>query len=268
MPDRGPMAVTNDKLDEVLLELYSLNLTIRDLLIAEKQAAQPPVIQVTSPEVDLTPLAQALGNTAPAVDFDQLYAAVAALANDGAVDRQIVTALGELKKELADLGVGMRAIAGAPTGGGGAVYLADNQVFRTLIQNPDPIPVTGSFTTTPSGTQNVAVTSSVEVEVKNDSGNPLSVRDDFTTGEILADQAGAGGVLTFTFSSPVQMVWVRDTGATTTNVSRVDPFGGTPNASTGIPVPNGEPTPITVTTSQVKVYAASGSTISVYGYRR
>lgn len=96
----------------------------------------------------------------------------------------------------------------------------------------------------------------------------LKVHDDYQTGEILADQVGAGGVLTFTFSEPVHMLWINDIGATTTNVSRADPFGGTPNATTGITVPNGTPTPITVTTSSVKVYAPTGSTISVYGYRR
>ena len=34
------------------------------------------------------------------------------------------------------------------------------------------------------------------------------VADDFGGGEVLADQAGAGAVLTFSFSAPVQLVWV------------------------------------------------------------
>lgn len=135
-------------------------------------------------------------------------------------------------------------------------------------------PVTGTFWQTtqpvsaatlplPTGAaQNTTLTDgSVRV------GGTVAVQDKFSGGEILADQVGAGAVLTFTFTSAVQMVWVRDIGATLTNVSRADPFGGTPTATLGIAIPNGEPTPLTITTSSVKVYAPVGSTISVYGYR-
>lgn len=134
-------------------------------------------------------------------------------------------------------------------------------------------PVTGTFWQTtqpvsaatlplPTGAaQNTTLTDgSVRV------GGTVAVQDKFSTGQILADQAGAGAVLTFTFSSPVNLVWVTDSGAVTTNVSRADPFGGTPSATLGIPVLNAAPTPLTVTTSSVKVYAPAGTTISVHGY--
>lgn len=92
---------------------------------------------------------------------------------------------------------------------------------------------------------------------------------EYIGGQALADQVGAAAVQTFTFSTPVDFIWVTDIGATTTNVSRVDPFGGTPAATTGIPVLNGAPTPINVVPSSatVKVYAPVGSTITMYGLR-
>lgn len=100
--------------------------------------------------------------------------------------------------------------------------------------------------------------------------NTLQVKDDYQVGEILADQSGVGGVLNFDFSNPVDFIWVTDIGATTTNISRVDPFGGTPSSSLGIPVFNATPTPINVTPARtrIQVYAPSGSTITMYGYRR
>lgn len=43
-----------------------------------------------------------------------------------------------------------------------------------------PVPVSGTVTATPSGTQDVNVVSSVEVEVKNDTGNPVPVNGTVT----------------------------------------------------------------------------------------
>lgn len=83
-------------------------------------------------------------------------------------------------------------------------------------------------------------------------------------GEILADQLGDGTVKTFTFSSPVQLVWIRFDGGN----GRVDPFGGTPDLVTdaGIFCENGIPTPITVQCTVLKAIGSVGS-IRVYGYR-
>lgn len=90
------------------------------------------------------------------------------------------------------------------------------------------------------------------------------VADDYTGGETLADQPGANTVLTFTFSAPVQMVVIEARGATV----RADPFGGTPTAGKGVVCFDGTPTYVPVTTSQVKVHAPGGATVSVYGLRR
>lgn len=94
--------------------------------------------------------------------------------------------------------------------------------------------------------------------------NPLPVRDQFISGEILADQAGAGAVLTFTFSSAVQFVSVRCDGGD----ARVDPYGGTPSATLGIVCDDGvalqRPVP---STTAIKVYAPAASTVSVDGAR-
>ena len=95
---------------------------------------------------------------------------------------------------------------------------------------------------------------------------PPAVRDDYQTGDVLADQSGAGGVLTFTFPAPVQLAVVHATGAGLT--ARADPFGGAPSASTGVKCPDDVPTYIPVVTSTIKVYAPSGMTVGVWGYRR
>lgn len=89
------------------------------------------------------------------------------------------------------------------------------------------------------------------------------VRESFVGGQALPDQSGAGGVLTFTFSSPVDLFWVRSVGG----VSRADPFGGTPSVSAGVYCGADEPTPLSVTTTTVRVFAPAGATVSVWGFR-
>jgi hypothetical protein len=98
----------------------------------------------------------------------------------------------------------------------------------------------------------------------------VPVADDYPAGEILADQTGPG-VLTFTFSAPVQTVWVyavHTTDPASTAEVRVDPFGGTPSASLGIPVSLGGGFPIPAVTDEVAVFAPSGVRCTVYGNRR
>lgn len=87
--------------------------------------------------------------------------------------------------------------------------------------------------------------------------------DKFSGGEYLADQTSAGSALTFTFAAAVHIVWVRCDGGN----GRADPFGGTPNATSGILCEDAVPQPITVTTSSVKVYAAAATNIRVWGFR-
>jgi hypothetical protein len=95
----------------------------------------------------------------------------------------------------------------------------------------------------------------------------LVVRDEYQGGEVLADQTGAAGVLTFTFTSAVQLAVV-DANGVATDIARADPFGGTPTATLGIPCRDETPTFMPVATSTVKVFAPSAMVVSVYGYRR
>jgi len=94
----------------------------------------------------------------------------------------------------------------------------------------------------------------------------VTVADDYQGGEVLADQAGVGGVLTFTFTSAVQLVVVHARGLNL--VARADPFGGVPASSQGIICGDDIPTYIPVATSSVKVFAPAGMTVTVHGMRR
>lgn len=102
-----------------------------------------------------------------------------------------------------------------------------------------------------------------ELETKAGRLDRQPTRDDFTDGEALDDQIGSGGVLTFTFTSPVNLVWVRSVGG----VARCDPFGGAPSATRGVYCADDEPAPITVNAESVAVFAPAGATVSVWGFR-
>lgn len=93
----------------------------------------------------------------------------------------------------------------------------------------------------------------------------LAVADDYQTFEALADQVGAGGVLTFTFSAAVNLVVVHAVGAS--QIARAATTQ-TPTASLGARCPDDAPTYLPVTTTAVKVFAPNGMTVSVWGYRR
>lgn len=92
-------------------------------------------------------------------------------------------------------------------------------------------------------------------------------QDDYNAGQCLAEQTGAGAVLTFTFASPVNLVLIEAVGSGS-QVARVDPFGGTPTANLGIRADDAVPTYLPVTTSSVKVFAPASMVVSVAGFRR
>lgn len=94
-------------------------------------------------------------------------------------------------------------------------------------------------------------------------GGTLTVTDRDDTLEVLTDQAGADAVLTFTFAASSQPWVYVDTG----DPVRVTGNDQTPTASFGIPVASGSPFPIPVLAATLKVYAATGQTVSVYGTR-
>lgn len=120
------------------------------------------------------------------------------------------------------------------------------------------------------GASSVTVTNSVPVQ--NVQGDRLNVAvqnfpavqqvtDFYTTTEVLPDQAGANGVLTFTFTSTPKMVWVKSTGGISRAVT-----SGVPTASFGIPCDDGVPQPLSVQTQNVSVYAPTGATVTVWGF--
>lgn len=93
----------------------------------------------------------------------------------------------------------------------------------------------------------------------------LAVADDYQQFEALADQTGAAGVLTFTFSAAVNLVVVHAVGvdqvarATTTQ---------TPTATFGARCGDDTATYLPVTTSSVKVFAPLSMVVTVVGFRR
>lgn len=95
------------------------------------------------------------------------------------------------------------------------------------------------------------------------------MRDDFigVVPEVLADQVGAAGVQTFTFTNPVVLLLVESVGAAL--VSRVIPGTvQTPTASLGVRVTDEKvylPTPAVTT---VKVYAPIGAVVNMMGWPR
>ena len=138
------MAATNDKLDEVLFELMQLNLYVRDMLVAERAERPAPIIEVSSPDVDLTPLASVL----QPVNLEPLMAKLDSLRAQPADSPATIEALAALKKEISDLGASMRAIAGSSlTGGGGAVHLDPNSSLEVSNTSANPVPVSGAVTT-------------------------------------------------------------------------------------------------------------------------
>lgn len=92
-------------------------------------------------------------------------------------------------------------------------------------------------------------------------------QDIYTTGQTLADQTANGSALSFSFTSPVNLVYILVKSSTGTAVARVDPFGGTPTNTQGIPADDGIPLALPVLTSIVKVFATTGSTVSVWGFK-
>ena len=127
-----------------------------------------------------------------------------------------------------------------------------------LVLNEAPIPVSTGLRqpTTPQDVQQVEHV-----------GHMVS-RDQFYSGEVLPRQTAAGGdqVLTFTFSEPVDLLVVFSADHQN-HTSSVDPFGGTPSASAGIPMLPGVPQSFPVRTSQVKVFEKQGGEVTVWGYR-
>lgn len=161
------------------------------------------------------------------------------------------------------LALDVRAIQWGKATNGTYVPIAVNNQGRLQVTN-DSVGATGAAAPASAAlTGGTDGTNMRALKVAND-GRLLN-EDIYTGGEVLADQAGAGAVQTFTFSAPVQLVCCLASGVSGT--ARFDPFGGTPSATQGIPCDFGVPTPVPVQATIVKVYAPAGLTVSVWGMR-
>ena len=95
------------------------------------------------------------------------------------------------------------------------------------------------------------------------------VKDDYQFSEYLADQAGTGAVLTFTFGSAVNLVVAQSTGALLTARATFDNGATAPSATLGARLEDKSPVyaPLAGVPS-IRVFAPVGTTISVWGARR
>lgn len=116
-------------------------------------------------------------------------------------------------------------ISGTVTANTGlAQPLTDAQLRAT------PVPISGTITATPTGTQDVNVVSSVEIEIKNDTGNPVPVNGAVTanagTGNFTVVQATGTNLHAVVDSGTVAATqsgtWNIGTVSTITNVVHVD----------------------------------------------
>lgn len=215
-----------------LLAMRELALAVRSLVLAPVINIPETVVNLPAPVVTVTQAAET-ARVANAVTPDQLSQLIELLRTD----------FQELASRVSN------APAMTVRGGGLTADGLTKAVKDGLTQYGA---ATGSGTT--GGLTNTELRSS-----------KVLVGDIYPNGEVLADQVGAGAVLTFTFSNPMNLIWVLSSG--TTLVSRCDPFGGIPDASLGIYCEDGIPVPVTVTATTIKVFAPIGTTVRVYGYR-
>lgn len=143
----GPNGPVIDNLADIRLELMQLNLYIRDLLTVSSRELPAPVVNVAPTPVIVE---SAPASPAQPVNLDGLYDRLAALRGDPAGSLEQLL---ELNKQIKDLSVGMRAIAGSSVSsggvGGGTVRPAEPfpvkndpaSPFSTSVSNPDfPLP--------------------------------------------------------------------------------------------------------------------------------
>lgn len=149
------------------------------------------------------------------------------------------------------------------TDGGGSLTV-DGPVTDAQLR-ASAVPVSGPLTDAQLRATAVPVSGPLtDAQIR---ASALVVRDDYTSQESLADQSGANDVLTFTFSAEVQLVVVVSRGTdlvcrATANASE------TPSATLGVPCFDQAAVFLPVRTSSVKVYAPTGTTVSVVGLKR
>lgn len=95
--------------------------------------------------------------------------------------------------------------------------------------------------------------------------------EDFDQVPLPEQTAGVSAeVLLFSFDSAVHKVWVKLLASSADDLSagRVRTDGVDPDADEGQPIDAGVPQPISVVTSEVRVFTPAGKTVNVTGYRR
>lgn len=127
-----------------------------------------------------------------------------------------------------------------------------------------------SHRTIPTGPNREELVDSAERALRTTIQGPLlsskvSTAETFASHEVLADQSGDGTVKEFDFvNGAVDLAWVRCQGG----VGRASGTGAdAPAVNRGAYCADGEPEPITVRGTKVRVFAPVGVTISVWGYR-
>ncbi len=130
----------------------AVNATVTiDSLPVEVTFPSTQQISITGPDDTITP-----------VDDTGAYIALATAAAQTAANASLTSIDTKLTNPL--------PVSGTVTANTGlAQPLTDAQLRAT------PVPVSGTLATTPSGTQDVNIVSSVELEIKNDAGNPVPV---------------------------------------------------------------------------------------------
>lgn len=209
-----------------------------------------PQVHVEGP--DISELVNAVVGIRGPATAEEIAAALAPLVRPPGQAPPVVdlSVLADLKAALEKLDFRMKGIGGPAFGASGPSNISDN-ADRLL----------GHVTVDSMPANNVGLTDS---ELR---AAPVPVVDRNASGEVLAQQTGAGAVLTFTFASAVDLVVVECEGLAT-DVARADPFGGTPTATAGIPCRDEAQVYIPVTATVIKVFAPTASTVTVWGVRK
>jgi hypothetical protein len=237
----------NDYLKSIWVALKRIEEALVLLVPSEPLALPAPIVRVDAPDLtDIVTAVQGLGGSQGPSASD-IAEAIANVLRPPDSPPGSEEALAEVASAIKDLNFRLQGL-GKQAYGGGSVSLtpADIAAISGLTNDQlraAAVPVSGTFwqTTQP-------------------------VKDDYQSGEVLADQSGAGAVLTFTFSTTMSMVTCLSIGTSLT--ARADPFGGTPTSTLGIRLDDGVPVFIPVNSSSVKVFAPAGTSISVWGLKR
>lgn len=173
----------------------------------------------------------------------------------------IIGTLDQLTAAIVDLRQSVRAqpaieIPSAPAPNLEPLQKTMEQMQAVLAKLPEQI-------TKHMGTIRVAGSTKSTMRLENAQGELINPAADFATGEILEDQTGNAGVVTFTFSTHMYLICAYSADAT----SRATAFGDPPTSSKGIVLPTDVPTYITARSNQLKVWAPVGATVSVWGFR-